>query len=1145
MHTGSLRSGLSDSVTHLGIPVLLIKSADRDVSSYRSCDRTAAKAKLKDTIIWRGLRIMSTINSLNTQYVEAIKVADMLRQYEGKIQAEMDNSRQTDTAKAVSSITIFQNMAKEIKGPEFELLKDIAVIGGQYVNCLNAIGAFRKILTGYVGGNSVHVSRGKDEIVREQRKYDDLKDAFFRKYNYSVNSVKALNQIMLSSVSKEKLEAEERVSRIKEQAIQITSAEYTTELKHTDPIANGNMLPGQMLVAREPMQSLYLKLLRDIGISKTYQNIHSDLRKQGNVMVISDFEHMEDRRIDEFIIAYVLRFIETFPLGNVNVHIFDQNINYLYKRLSNCFQTEKSGETAKRIIQIHNTHSDLAAFRDVTCEDIFKKTSVDKPDLYAVYEEDRSDPFNLIILRDGLVDGSGYASAETLDMINSLTKPGEMGHRCGLRFLIVDNSASFEKNLIATNKHFLDLIRQNCGMRIQFGEDTGFSINGKSVEVLHIPGNMDAYVQERSTFLANAINSKEKSYISLEDVSANELVDQLGNILYIPVGKSGGNVVELPLSCRDEDGTVEGQCIGYIAIGQSGSGKSSFFHSIVLNGCMKYSPKDLQFWLLDFKNGGASSKYSDSGIPHIKIIAENNKIDDALCLFQMVLEEMERRSKAFNRCFTDNIIEYNKKAVAEGLEYFPRIVIAIDEVQEIFREDNASVLQKLISSISTRMRSAGMHFVMVAQNLSEGKSYMLKDAFMPSATGRICFRVSQDIPRDSGFEDDFVQRKQEISDLKTGEAYVSYGKDTIKKVKMAFISPQDMNDKVFANIRNKFSEYSYLKPKVIGSKGRLAITSARQGMHGTYLDVFKDIGEQNGIIDAVLGEDVYRMSPFHIQFSQDDNSSVLFLGSDKRMASSLCTSVALSLFKQDVQVHLFNGDRTRLSYGLDSTMHPFMFLCQEIRTSGSNIQIHRLNQLKDVLKDVYSEYLSRQAIVQRADDEDLTFAPIILIVNDLFGIECFNKNDIIESSSESNVPVSKQGSFNFDYDIFSDRKPDSQQTERQFREGVQNIVGTILKNGYRYNLHMVLAIKGDPSIWHTGRSLASVNNIMLFNNTEYTDQIQNSYYLKEMLKNISNDGEPETVAVWAGRKTFSKVRPVIYDMSDQKEREALQSLVSG
>lgn len=146
--------------------------------------------------------------------------------------------------------------------------------------------------------------------------------------------------------------------------------------------------------------------------------------------------------------------------------------------------------------------------------------------------------------------------------------------------------------------------------------------------MLHISGNLDAFVQERSMALAKAINSKEKSIITLDEVSANKTEKQLGNIMYIPVGKSGGNVVELPFSCRDEDGTVAGQCIGYIAIGQSGSGKSSFFHSLVLNGCMKYSPKDLQFWLLDFKNGGASSKYSDCGIPHIKIIAEDNKIDD-------------------------------------------------------------------------------------------------------------------------------------------------------------------------------------------------------------------------------------------------------------------------------------------------------------------------------------------------------------------------------------------------------------------------------------------------------------------------------------------------------------------------------------
>ena len=1089
---------------------------------------------------------MSTIENLNAQYVKTVKSADALRQCEMQIKAEMDNRDRNEIEKAANSVMLLSKLSKGIDCSDFGLLMDTVLIGSQYMNCLNTISTYRTILSKTDADNAYAVLKIVNQIKQAQGKYDDLKATFLKKYNFNVNSIKALNKIIPTAVRNALSKTQSTIEQIKNEAKKIASAKYTTELRKTDPITTNNLLPVELLVARIPVQSVSMPLMRDIGIASTYKNIFTDLRNQGNVMILSDFEHIEDFRIDEFIIAFVLRFIETFPLGTVNVHIFDQNTNYLYKRLNNSFRSENSGEITKKIIQIHTALSDLAAFRDVNCEDIFKKTSIYRPDLYAIYEDDRSDPFNLIILRDGLVDGSGYASAEVLDTINSLTKPGEIGHKCGLRFLIVDDSASFEKNLTASNKHYLSLIQQNCALKMQFNDKTGFLFKEKPVDVLHIAGNLDAYVQERSMAIAMAINSRDKSYITLDDVSAKETIKQLGNIMYIPVGKSGGNVVELPLSCRDEDGTVAGQCIGYIAIGQSGSGKSSFFHSLVLNGCMKYSPKDLQFWLLDFKNGGSSSKYSDCGIPHIKIIAENNKIDDALCLFQMVLEEMERRTRAFNRCFTDNIIEYNKKAASEGLECFPRIIIAIDEVQEIFREDNASVLQKLISSISTRMRSAGMHFVMVAQNLSEGKSYMLKDAFMPSATGRICFRVSQDIPRDSGFGDDFIRRKQEISELKTGEAYVSYGKGTIKKVKMAFVSPKDMSEKVFAEIRDKYSEYSYLRPRVIGSKARLSITSSRQGAHGTYKDVLMNVKAQNGIYDAVLGEDVYRMSPFHIQFSQHENSSVLLLGSDKQMSSSLCTSVALSFLKQNVQVHLFNGDRTRTTDGYESVPHPFMYLCQNIGASGSRMQSHRLDQLKDVVKEMYSEYLNRQAIVQRADDEDPVFPAIILIVNDLFGIESFISNEIIENSAvEKASPASRPGSFNFDYDIFSDQTPAPSQKEGQFREGIQNIVSTIVKNGYRYNLHMVLAIKGDPSTWRTGRSVTSINNIMLFNDTEFADQIENSYYLKEMLKNISKDGEPETVAVWASRKSFSKVRPVIYKMSNPQEREALYSLITG
>lgn len=1088
---------------------------------------------------------MNTIERLNHQYVQVVSTINVLRKYETSI-ASVINHGSNDEVIARAAIAQLTSLSRETDCSKYLLLTDTLMIGNQYLNCLDCIAEYRTVLVDSNNSqrNTAAVSNSLEKLKQNQKRYDEAKLTFQRKYNYSVDSIRALIQLIPASVQKALSAEQDSANRLKDEARSIVVAEYSTELKKSDPISTVDNLPEELLVARAPVEGVSLAILRDIGVLNTYQNINSNLRKQGNVMILSDFEHIEDRRIDEFIIAYILRFIETFPLGTVNVHIFDQNTNYLYKRLNNSFQSENAGELTKRIVQIHSSLNDLATFRDVNCEDVFKKTSVAKPDLFAIYDDDRSDPFNLIILRDGLVDGSGYAPVEILDTVNSLTKPGEIGHRCGLRFLIVDNSVSFEKNLTASSKHFLSSIQTNCALRFQFNHNEGFSINRKPIEVLHMHGDIDAFVQERSLAIANKINSKEKSYITLADVSADDTVKQPGNIMTIPVGKSGGSIVELPLSCKDEDGTVAGQCIGYIAIGQSGSGKSSFFHSLVLNGCKKYSPKDLQFWLLDFKNGGASSKYSDSGIPHIKIIAENNKIDDALCLFQMVLEEMERRSRAFNRCFTDNIIEYNKKASSEGLEYFPRIVIAIDEVQEIFREDNASVIQKLISSISTRMRSAGMHFIMVAQNLSEGKSYMLKDAFMPSATGRICFRVSPDIPRDSGFEEEFIQRKQEISELKTGEAYVSYGKGTIKKVKMAFVSPQDMSDTVFAEIRAKYRDYLYLKPRVIGSKVRLSILSSRQGIQGTYQDVLAGLTAQNGVYDVVLGEDVYRMNPFHVRFSQHENSSILLLGSDKQMASSFCTSVALSLLKQDAQMHLFNGDKSKVSDGYGSVPHPFMALCQSIGVSNAKAKSHRLDQLTGVLQEMYSTYLIRQAAVQRADDEELSFPAVFLIVNDLFGIESFIDNDIVESeTTEKPEQGSRSGGFDFNYDIFSDQAPVQNQKEGQFREGVQNIVSTLVKNGYRYNLHLVLAIKGDPAIWRSGRTVTSINNIILFNDTDYADQIENSYYIREMLKNISNDGE-ETVAVWANRKAVSKIRPIIYKMTSQQESDALLHLLT-
>ena len=1093
---------------------------------------------------------MKTIENINDQYEKKIKSVTALRQCLQDInsdRSEINRLLFSDIGTLSRSISRLDSLRKNIDCRGYAMLTDSLSVGQQFTDCSTAIDRYAEAMknNSKMAGT---INNAINRVTETQNHFAKSRDSIEEKYGYPIKT-----PIDISVMSSKALETaisyeEEEIEKLKNEAKEIVSREHSLDLKLSDPVKPAKRLPELMYLFRYPAYTAPT-VLKDIGIYKRYQYLGADLHNKGNVLINCAFENRADRRIDQFIIAYIFRFIESFPLGSVRVHIFGQNLGSIYALLFNCFQSEEYGESVKKTIQLHIMQTDLSEFRDVTCNDVYKKIiKNNKQDLYTLYETDISEVFNLVIFRDGLVDGSGYASADTLGVINSLTKPGEIGHKCGFRFLIVDTSSSFASNFSETTKNLISTIHNNCQINLNYVKEN-FMASGNKTEVLTIQDDMENYIKNRSEILAKAINEAErkKGTVSIEDVSSDTVESNPENILYIPIGKSGGTIVEIPFSCKDEDGTVAGQCIGYMVIGATGVGKSSFFHSLVLNGCLKYSPEDLQFWLLDFKNGGASSKYSTCGTPHIKIIAENNKIDDALCLFQMVLEEMERRNKAFNRCFTDNILDYNKKAKAERLEYFPRIIIAIDEIQEVFREDNASVIQKLISAISSRMRSAGIHFVMVAQNLKEGKSYMLKEAFLPSATGRVCFKLNEiDIPRESGFGEDFINRRENILELNTGEAYVSYGKNTIKKVKMAYADMNSTDERkyYFDEICSRHSGYANMRPLVIGSKRRLTITDYKQGTHESYSDVIKKVKPSFGMYNAVIGEDVYRMEPLSISFSQHENSSVLFLGDNKRIASSLCASTALSLLRQNVKVHLFNADRAKDQEDFGTVPHPFMYVCQNISFSGGLLENHRLDQLKDVVRDLYSDYLGRQAEVQRAEFEDPEFSPVFLIVNDLLGIESFTSNVIVENRQKEIIDEPAKNRGFFDYDLFSDTESVNQTETGEFRENIQNIINTLLKNGYRYNMHLILAIKGDPSAWRSSHTVSDVNTIVLFNKTNYADQLENSFYLKEMLKHISGDTE-ETMAVWSSKKAFSKIRPIIYKMSNGAEKKALDMLLKG
>ena len=1072
---------------------------------------------------------MNSIEKLTSEYTYKLELNENAKKCLDKI------IKIRNTSIDVNDIKCLNNMINEFVAnfPEFIQHSDIILsVINKYIIFFDCLSNFKRTLQNKSSDvkDISDINEAKEDVIVSKDRYDKELFRFSEKRNKNIDSFSGLFEELRGNLAS--------IMDKNDEAINEIIREARLWLDESDPLtvrindsSDKEELPEMFLVARSKKFDNDEKnpLFRKIEYGENTRRYCLEYRQNGNLLISVDRENIRNQAVDSFILAYVFRTIDMFPTGCISVHIFDKNPNYLYMRMLNEMCANGADEKAKRVFRIHDKLSDIVSIKKVIEGDIFHKTSPQNPDLYSVYETDKSDPFNLIILREGMLDATGHISPELIETIESMTAPNNQGHRCGVRFLIVDASRSAER--LSSNVGLcLDKIKANCELIIDYTDDA-FSINGDEVDLLDIKDELDAFVCKKTQVIASAINAKKKNYISIDETVTDTRCEDVGGVLEIPIGKSGDEIVSLPFTCNN------GDCIGYMVIGQTGTGKSSFFHSLVLNGCFKYSPKELQFWLLDFKNGDASSKYRESGIPHIGKLSENNKLDDAICLFDMILEEMERRSVLLRD--TSNVAEYNKHACEKGKEYLPRIIIIVDEAQELFREENAQEVKERISKISTRMRYAGMHFVMIAQNLNE-KAYMLEDSFLKHANGRVCLRVGQDVPRESGFGEDFVARGREITELADGEAYIRDGINSIKKVKIAYSSPEEMKGSLFAKICGLYTEYSSMHPLIIGSKERLDVTDIIPRDNVTYHERLKGLVENNGIYSAIIGEDVYRMNALEMHFSQGNDTSVMFVGSDREISSSLCSSVVLSLVRQRVKLHLFNGDKQAISNEIGKYQHPFKYICQFFKERNDVIQYHPTNEFVACVRDLYETYLEREETMQKAEDEDVEFSPVFMVVNDLFGIKSYADNEIVEDyESESNKDQCPKN----DLDELLDLSRNPKRNRNSFTEEIQSILNRLMKNGYRYNIHVVVSVMNPSENWRGYRIIPEIRNLVMFNKTNCQDSLDCSHILKDMLDSISNRYGIETMAIYATGRIYSKIRPIIYRIDENKE--IVDSLMEG
>ncbi len=195
----------------------------------------------------------------------------------------------------------------------------------------------------------------------------------------------------------------------------------------------------------------------------------------------------------------------------------------------------------------------------------------------------------------------------------------------------------------------------------------------------------------------------------------------------IPIGVVGARRIEY---LRLGEGVRQHVLIA----GKTGSGKSSLLHTLITAGAARYSPDQLQFYLLDFKKGVEFKVYADSGLPHARVIGIESEREFGRSVLQRLDAELQSRGERFRAAAVQELSEYR----ARTGEAMPRVMLVVDEFQELFSRDDrlAADCTVLLDRLVRQGRSFGMHVVLSSQSLAGAQS-------LPRATlGQMAVRIA-------------------------------------------------------------------------------------------------------------------------------------------------------------------------------------------------------------------------------------------------------------------------------------------------------------------------------------------------------------------------------------------------------------------
>lgn len=330
--------------------------------------------------------------------------------------------------------------------------------------------------------------------------------------------------------------------------------------------------------------------------------------------------------------------------------------------------------------------------------------------------------------------------------------------------------------------------------------------------------------------------------------------------------------------------------------GKTGSGKSTMMHALITNLALMYSPDEVQFYLIDFKKGVEFKIYDHYDLPHARVIAIESEREFGLSVLQQLDRELKRRGDLFRDLAVQNLAGYRASGHPEPM---PRILLIIDEFQEIFIEDDklAQDASLVLDRLVRQGRAFGMHVLLGSQTL--GGSYSLPRSTMGQMAVRIALQCNE---ADSSLilsEDNSAARLL----TRPGEAIYNDANGMVEgnnPFQVVWLSDEQREKylKALQQLAAKRTDIAPL-PKIVFDGNQAADPAGNSLLSDVLTQGTAETGPLSGkdlaVSMAWLGDAIAIKDPTAAPFRRQGGSNLLIVGQRQDLATSLLAMAMVGL----------------------------------------------------------------------------------------------------------------------------------------------------------------------------------------------------------------------------------------------------------